>query len=280
MELEEAEQKIGAFITMLGDEEKAASTVRKYAGDVRIFLAWCRKSGIGTITQRTLKAYKESLCARRKLSGCNSVIISLNKFFGMFAEERLRLKSIPRQRKTSLDEIFSPGEYRLLLERAKDCGSERLYFIMRLLASSGIRVGELAFITVGVLESGRCVVRNKGKSRDIFIPSELCEELKGYCTRHGIRQGVVFRSKRHPDRMLDKSQIWREMDRLGKAAGLPKGCVHAHSFRHFFAKQYYQKYKDLCELADILGHSSIETTRIYTRSTTSEKMERIAGLHL
>ncbi|MGN0729936.1 tyrosine-type recombinase/integrase [Treponema sp.] len=171
-------------------------------------------------------------------------------------------------------------DYKKMLGKALETGNKRLYYIMRLLASSGIRVGELAYITVESLFTGICSVVNKGRAREIFIPNSICCLLLEYCNSVGIKKGIVFHSKKNPDKMMDKSYLWRQLDKISCLLNFPKGYVHAHSFRHFFAKEYIGTYKDVCELADILGHSSIETTRIYTRTTMSEKKERIEALGL
>ena len=281
MKVSKAFASLPEFEKRLIEEDKAAATVVKYISDVRIFLLWCEENSVGKITMPVLRTYRDFLSRRRKTSGCNSVVISLNRFFKMFAgTDSLHLNTVRLQRRTSLESVFSEAEYQKLLQKALETGNERTYYIMRTLASSGMRVGELVYVTVESLSSGVCFVMNKRKGREVFLSTELRTALKDYCRRNGITSGIVFRSKKNSSRMMDKSVIWRDFDRIRKALDLPENYVHAHNFRHFFAKEYYQKYKDMCELADLLGHTSIETTRIYTRTTMAEKMARVSALNL
>lgn len=281
MKCSDAKMKLPEFERLLKKEDKAETTIKKYVNDIRIFLLWCDSKFITKITLSVLQNYRKDLISRRKVSGCNSVIISLNMFFKIYAKkENLYIKIFKIQRKGSLDSIFSMEDYKKLLYKALEMGNKRLYCIMRTLASSGIRISELAYITVESLFTGVCSVVNKGRAREIFIPCDVCRLLMEYCKEVGIKKGIVFCAPKNPNKMMDKSQIWKQMNMLGKLLNFPKGYVHAHSFRHFFAKQYIFQYKDVCELADILGHSSIETTRIYTRTTMSEKKNRIEALQL
>lgn len=281
MKYSDAQNYLLDFEKNLVKEDKAPATVKKYVGDVRIFLEWCDKKHEQEISLQILQHYREDLFSRRKMSGCNSVLISLNKFFARYSDtDSLHVRLIKTQRQTSLDKIFSLKEYNMLLNKALEIGNKRLYCIMRVLASSGIRVGELAYIKVETLCMGRCMVSNKGKVREIFIPYNVCQVLLEYCSEVHIETGMIFCSPRNPNKLIDRGQLWRDFNKLERLLNFPKGTVHAHSFRHFFAKQYFCLYKDLGELADILGHASIETTRIYTRTTAFEKKTRIEALNL
>ena len=273
--------KLVFFEQSLIEEDKSVATIKKYVGDIRIFTEWCSANCIEEVSNQVLQAYRAELLSRRKINGCNSVIISLNNFFRRYAkEEKLYVKIVKTERRTSLDCIFSEEEYHSLLEKSLEIGNKRLFCIMKVLANTGIRISELAFVTVETLSTGMCTVINKGKARKIYIPKPVCILLQEYCNANKITSGMIFHSRQFPNKMIDKSQIWRELKHLEKLLGLPEGCVHAHNFRHFFAKQYINKYYDLCDLADILGHSSIETTRVYTRTTQSEKRQRIEELNL
>ncbi len=281
MKVSKAFASLPEFERRLIEEDKAAATVVKYISDVRIFLSWCAENSVGGITMPVLRTYRDFLSRRRKESGCNSVVISLNRFFRMFAaSEHLHLRTVRLQRRTSLESVFSREDYKAMLQKAREMGNERAYCIMRTLASSGMRVGELVFVTVEILSSGICFVRNKGRAREVFIPPAVCALLREYCGRNGITSGIVFRSKKNSSRMMDKSAIWRDFNRIREALKMPVNYVHAHNFRHFFAKEYYLNFKNLPELADLLGHTSIETTRIYTRTTMAEKMARVSALNL
>jgi integrase len=174
--------------------------------------------------------------------------------------------------------MFSDEEYSRLVKTAKGHNRIRLYYIIRVLASSGIRIGELQYLTKDTLKTGGTFVKGKTKIREILISNALCMELLEYCEREHITS-VIFHG-RNKDRLIDKARIWRELKELAELAGIPAEKVHAHNFRHYFAKKYLSSYHDLVDLADILGHNSIETTRIYTRTSGQEKRSRINDLGL
>jgi site-specific recombinase XerD len=223
-------------------------------------------------------AYKDYLTSKYKPSSVNSYLISLNNYFSFLKRDDLRAKTLKIQRKTSLNNVLTESEYTSLLDTALARKKLRLYYLIRVLASSGIRVGELQYITTEVLKTGKAEVIGKEKIREIIIPKNLCQALREYCRERNI-QHVIFHG-RDPGIMLDKAWIWRDMKQLAKHAGVPEEKVHAHNFRHYFARSYLAHYHDIVELADILGHNSIETTRIYTRTSRQEKQERIDAMNL
>lgn len=283
MNIKVAQKKLSAFAGFLRKNDKADGTVRKYTGEAKVFLKWCRLHGIRRINMSVMERYREYIQTFRLPAGCNTALISLHRFF-LFAcprkAPRLKTALFPVQKKASCDSVFTRGEFEKLLRLAKESGEERCYFLMRILAASGMRISELAFVTRDSLSHGSCVVRNKRKTREVFIPRALCKELSEYCDRNGISGGLVFCGKKGKNILLNKSTIWRDLHRMGcQADFLPPGLsLHAHTFRHFFAKEFMERYKDLSDLADILGHSSVETTRIYTRTTSREKHSRIDAL--
>lgn len=272
-------QKLNEFSAYLSGIEGSSSTVEKYVYAVKVFGRFMSEHGIAVATKESLADYKEFLARTYKKSSANSMMIPLNKFLAWHGQGHLRIRAFRLQRRTNLDHIMSREEYERLLETAERLGMERCRLLMRLLASTGMRIDEVRFVTVESLGNGVCHVSNKGKSRDVFIPEPFCEVLKDYCARHGIACGIVFHGRK-ADAMLDKARIWREMNSVAEAAGFAHGIVHAHSFRHFFAKEYMETFHDLPDLADILGHSSLETTRIYTRTTSQEKRIRLEKLGL
>ena len=281
MKVSKARSYIASFGEQLKEEGKSSKTIIKYTGDIRIFFDWCDKNNIVEITQNNLEQYKQVLLKIRKIAGCNSVIISLNNFFKRyFNKEKLYITTVRVQKRASLDSVISVDEYELLLKTALKIKDYRTYCIIRVLASSGMRVSELSFLTVETLKEGKFTVNNKGKVRCVYLSNNICELLSRYCTYLNISSGLIFRSKKNPNKLIDKSQIWRKFKRLEEILNLKEGTIHAHCFRHFFAKQYINKFHDICELADILGHSNIETTRIYTRTTQNEKRNRIEQLGL
>jgi integrase/recombinase XerD len=270
---------IDQYAVCLDSQEKAESTIKKYQHDIRALYESCREEHIIEITKKDIIAYKKKAEHRYKPASLNSILISLNGFFTWAGEPELRVKTVRIQRKSCFDRIFSKEEYNLLLATARGLGKNRSYLIMRLLAGTGIRISELRYITVEALNERMVTVLNKGKFRDIYIPDYIGGELERYSRFCGIQSGVIFHGK-EPGKMLDKAKIWRDLQTVAQAAGFSAGTVHAQNFRHFFAKEYISKYQNIADLADILGHSSIETTRIYTRTTELEKKIKINALNL
>lgn len=267
------------FPAWLRGQEKAQSTIDKYVRDVSKFMSFFKNRGGGSLDRQDLVAYKAELQNRYKPASINSYLISLNVFLGYLgAAPSLHVKTLRIQRKVSLNNILLEAEYRCLVQTARLKKNKKMYFLLRTLASSGIRVGELRYITVDMLKKGSVTVTSKGKVREIIVPDTLCGELLAYCDEKNIH-GLVF-AGRNPEQMMHTSYIWRELKKLALESGVPEERVYAHAFRHLFAKKFISCYQDIVDLADILGHSSIETTRIYTRTSGQEKRIRINGLAL
>jgi site-specific recombinase XerD len=271
--------KIDEFIAEIYLEEKAKNTLTKYKSDIYKFIDFVGNDE-SEITKEQSIAYKAFLCnGQYKTSSINSYIIAINKYFKWIGTPELKVKIIKQQRKNSLEDVISITDYKRLLRNAKRLGMFDIYYLMKILASTGIRIDETKYITVESLNENYIKVNNKGKEREISIPKELVRELKKYCTANKIKTGYVFCSSR-PGNLIQKSTAWRKMKKIAGVARVNKNKVHAHSFRHLFAKEYMAKYNNAIELADILGHSSLETTRIYTRSTSYEKRQKIESLKL
>ncbi|MDR0557644.1 MAG: tyrosine-type recombinase/integrase [Treponema sp.] len=270
-------EEFAAYREWLNGHEKSKLSIEKNIRDIVKFRQFYGKS-LETITKQDILNYKEHLIKRYKSASVNSYLISVNNFLKFTDRDSLRVKTIRIQRRNSLDYVLDEKEYAALVECAKNWKNRWLYYLIRTLASSGIRVGELQYITDSMLETGKTNAYNKTKMREIILPKNLCMELRKYCEERHIT-GIIFHGKQ-ANTLIDKAHIWRELKRLAKAAGVPVEKVHAHSFRHFFAKQFLSEYHDIVDLADILGHNSIETTRIYTRTSRQEKQTRIDGLNL
>lgn len=278
------------YLTELQRQEKATSTIGKYQRDIEKFFAWyaqevtqkdVQESIQDDITKETIIAYKAYLTGQYKTSSVNSYLIALNKYLSWLGVDDLKAHTIKQQQRNSLDDVLTRSDYERLLRYARKLGKERMYYIMRTLAGTGIRIEELRFITVEAITKGKgsIEVDNKGKLRSIVIASDLCKELRRYCKEQGITSGIIFHSRDGAD-LLDKSYIWREMKYIAGRARVNKSKVHAHSFRHLFAKTFMDVNGDIVELADLLGHSSLETTRIYTRSSSKEKRDKISKMGL
>ena len=197
----------------------------------------------------------------------NSAISSLNSFFSYMDWHDIRIKALKIQRQifSSKDKELTKTEYERLLTAAKNKKNERLYYLMQTICSTGIRISELRYITASAVKTGQAVINCKGKMRIIILPKELCKMLMKYIRENNIKNGSVFVSRN--GKPLDRSHIWKMLKALCKIAGVSKDKVFPHNFRHLFARTYYNLQKDIVRLADILGHSSVNTTRIYTIET-------------
>ena len=224
--------------------------------------------------------YKHTLCQRYAPRSVNSVISSLNAFF-MFAEwYELKIKTLKIQKQIFADKKreLEKSEYEKLLTAAKDKKNERLYYLMQTIASTGLRVSEIRYVTVDAVKNGEAVINCKGKIRQVFLPKKLCVMLKSYVKSQGIKSGSVFVSKN--GNPLNRCNIWKMLKLLCESANVDKSKVFPHNFRHLFARTFYSLQKDIVRLADILGHSSINTTRIYTMETGEIHRRQIQHLGL
>lgn len=255
---------IHSFKTYLIEEEKSENTIEKYIRDVTFFMIWLNDQ---EVTKILALEYKKELCEKYAPASVNAAISSLNSFFSFTGWHEIRIKALKIQRQifSNKDKELTKAEYERLLIAAKSKGNERLYLLIQTICSTGIRVSELRFVTYEAVKKGQAVISCKGKMRTIFLPKELCRMLKKYIKEQGIKDGSVFVSRN--GKPLDRSYIWKMLKNLCEAAGVPKDKVFPHNFRHLFARTYYSLQKDIVRLADILGHSSVETTRIYTTET-------------
>lgn len=253
-----------SFKTYLIEEEKSENTIDKYIRDVTFFMIWLTSR---EVTKILALEYKKELCEKYAPASVNAAISSLNSFFEFAGWHDIRIKALKIQRQifSNKDKELTKAEYERLLTAAKNKKNERLYLLMQTICSTGIRVSELKFVTCEAVKKGQAVISCKGKMRTIFLPKELCRMLKEYIKEQGIKGGSVFVSRN--GKPLDRSYIWKMLKNLCEAAGVSKDKVFPHNFRHLFARTYYSLQKDIVRLADILGHSSVETTRIYTIET-------------
>lgn len=265
------------FKTFLIEEEKSKNTVDKYIRDITFFMTWlCNRD----VTKMLVLNYKTQLCQKYAPSSVNAAISSLNSFFAFMNWHNIHIKTLKIQRKifSNKEKELTKDEYERLLIAAKSKKNKRLYFLMQTICSTGIRVSELKFVTCEAVKQGQAVINCKGKMRTVFLPKELCKMLKEYIKERDIKTGSVFISKNK--KPLDRSYIWKMLKNLCKVAEVSKDKVFPHNFRHLFARTYYSLQKDIVRLADILGHSSIETTRIYTIETGDTHRRQIQMLGL
>lgn len=270
-------ESIEKFREYLINSEKSGTTIKKYIRDVEGFAERMNFSQIG---RKDIFAYREELTGKLMPASVNSVLSSLNSFFAFMGWNELKVKSLKIQKQifARSDRELSADEYRRLTEAAGSAGNMVLYYLMQTICSTGIRISELKFITVESLESGVAMIDCKGKCRCVFIPEKLCRRLKKYAKDKKISSGSIFITKN--GNPLDRSNVWKMMKKLCDTAGVAPTKVFPHNLRHLFARTYYSKQKDIVRLADILGHSSINTTRIYTMESGDKHRQQIQSLGL
>lgn len=258
-------EKITDYQKYLLLEEHAESTINKYLRDIRAFRDWL---GERETDKEAAAEWKEHLMTQGYAPvTVNGMLSSLNGFFRHMGWEGLRVKFLKIQRRVfrDPDRELNKKEYEKLLKTAHDDGNLRLALLLETICATGIRVSEMKYITVEAARRGRTDVALKGKIRTIILPGRLCEKLKEYAREQKILSGELFLTRR--GKSLDRTQIWREMKSLCKKAGVSSSKVFPHNLRHLFARTFYTICKDIVKLADVLGHSSVDTTRIYLIST-------------
>lgn len=266
------------FEKYLYQEEKSENTIQKYLHDVRAFMIF---AGESEIAKETVIAYKNKLINENyAVRSINSMLASLNSLFAFLCWSDCRVKSIKLQRQVYCPEEkeLTKAEYIRLVNTAKQRGNERLNLILQTICGTGIRVSELQFITVEAIKTGEALVSLKGKTRSVFIVKELRKKLLRYTAEQGIKSGTVFITR--TGKPMSRTNIWREMKNLCAQANVNPSKVFPHNLRHLFARTFYGIEKDIAKLADILGHSSINTTRIYIISTGTEHRRRMENMHL
>lgn len=271
-------QTMDRFYEYLIEEERSSGTIEKYIRDVRLLQSWL---GSAPVTKENASRWKQELLqSGRAPSTVNSMLAAANTYFRFMGWDELKLKSIRLQRRffRENERELTKAEYQLLMETAKKRGDERLALLMETICATGIRVSEVPYITTDAIKKGRARISMKGKLRTILIPAQLCRKLRKYATKHRIGRGEIFLTKNGT--RLERKQIWAQMKALCKYAGIERNKVFPHNLRHLFARCFYRISRDISSLADVLGHSSIETTRIYLISTESEHIKKIAHLGL
>jgi len=272
------ENSISRFKELLIEEEKCPATVEKYLRDLMRFARTIGKTKC--ITKETVVCYKQQLVREYTASTVNGMLASLNSFFKKMEWYDCIVRSLRvqrdafRQKERELDR----DEYYRLLQTARKRGDMRLYYLMETIGSTGIRISELPFITVEAVKMRRVRVALKGKSRVVLLPASLCGKLEKYIKENRLKKGSVFVTK--SGKPVNRSNVFRMMKGLCEEAGVAREKVFPHNLRHLFARIYYKVEKDIAHLADILGHSSIETTRIYLMTSYEEQEKKIDRLEL
>ena len=264
----EFQEKLCLFRNYLLEEERSAATIEKYGRDVLAFLSWL--SDREEISKEVVVGYKQAIIGKYKTTSANSMLVSVNRFLDFIGKKNCQVKLFKIQRKPlrKKDKELTKEEYNRLILAAKAKSSSRLFLMIQAICSTGIRVSEHRFITREALERGRITIYNKGKERVVFLPKKLKKCLLQYCRQNGIYSGPVFVTKNGTP--VNRCNVWAEMKALCKEAGVSPEKVFPHNLRHLFAVTYYRMQKDIVHLADILGHSNIEYTRIYTFTSEEE----------
>ena len=271
-------ERIAAYGQYLRTEERSSGTVEKYLRDVRAFAAWM---GGVPVTKELAAGWKEHLHFQGYAPATiNSMLAAINGLFHFLGWDECRVKFLKVQRRLFRDagrELTRP-EYDRLLETARERGQERLALLMETICATGIRVSEVRYITVEAAQRGRAEISLKGKIRTILLPGKLCRKLLKYARKHKTASGEIFLTK--SGKSLSRRQIWAELKRLCRYAGVESSKVFPHNLRHLFATIFYRACKDIARLADVLGHSSIETTRTYLVTSGAEHARQLERLGL
>ena len=271
------EKQINDFKIYLMEEERSKATIEKYERDVRKFMGFL---GDSMLTKEIVLEYKNELLKEYNAASINSMLVALNRFLQHLGLENYTVKQLKIQKANIREEEkeLTETEYKQLVKMAYEQGNSRLALIMETICSTGIRISELKYFTVKSLKEGKAEIHNKGKTRTIILPDTLKKKILCYVGKNGITTGSIFITR--GGKPVDRSNIWREMKKLGVDVKVLEKKIYPHNLRHLFARIYYQMFKDVLGLADILGHSSSETTRIYTMTTSREYRRRMEHLQL
>ncbi|MBS5066104.1 MAG: tyrosine-type recombinase/integrase [Hungatella hathewayi] len=292
------ERQLEEYEEYLEDEERSRATVEKYLRDIRKFRSFIQMDGTGEETEDAIgekserlgktqksekewiREYKQYLKEHYKTTSANSMLAALNSYVSFLGRDDLKVKffRIQHVQYSQPEKELTEQDYKCLIQAAEKRGDIRMKMLLQTIGSTGIRISELRFITVESLEDGRTDIYNKGKSRIALLPDALVRLLKNYCRKMGIRGGSIFVTK--SGRPMDRSNINKKMKELGREAGVDERKVFPHNLRHLFARTFYRIEKDVVRLMDLLGHSSINTTRIYTMTTEAQPKKTLARMRL
>lgn len=278
MEKRITEARMKHFADYLIQEERSVGTVEKYLRDIRAFAGWL---GEQQAKREYVIRWREHLLQKGYAPvTINSMLSSLNGFFRFLGWEECRGKFLRIQKRMfrKQEKELNREEYEKLLLTARSQGRERLSLVMETICSTGIRVSEVLYITVEAVRNKRAEIFLKGKIRTILLPKKLCRKLLKYAQRQKITSGEIFRTR--SGKSLSRHQIWKEMKELCACAGVESSKVFPHNLRHLFAVTFHRVCRDITKLADVLGHNSIETTRIYLLSTGKEHVWQLERLGL
>lgn len=271
-------EHLGGYRDYLRQEERSPATIEKYIRDVEEFSRWLKGRAV---TKETAVLWKAHLLDQGLMPvTVNTKLSALNGLFRFLGWEECRIKFLKIQRRIFREDSreLTREEYRRLLDTARARGRDQLALLMETICAAGMRVSELRYITVEAARRGRAEISLKGKVRTILLPGKLCRKLIKYANKQKIALGEIFLTR--DGRSLSRKQIWKEMKMLCSGAGVKASKVFPHNLRHLFAATFYRTSRDIVKLADLLGHSSINTTRIYLLSTGAEHIQELERLEL
>ena len=272
------DEDLQEFRIYLYERENSEATIRKYMTDIRTFYRFLDKNR--DVSKQCLVDYKNWLAGNYAVSSVNSMLVALNQFLVFLEAGTLKVKRLNVQRNLFAiqDKELSKEEYYHLLKAAEEKGKPALSLMIETICSTGIRVSELSYFTVDSIKQGRIQVQNKGKTRIILMPKALKMKLLYFVQKQHITKGCVFVTR--TGKPKNRSNIWAEMKALHREAGVDAVKIFPHNLRHLFARVYYAATNDIAGLADLLGHSSLEVTRIYTSATSQTYQKRLEMLGL
>ncbi len=291
--LSEPDAVLAQYQLFLQREERSANTIQKYLRDACKFLRFARQmcgasvhemhaagNADDALDKSMVLAFKAHLVAYYAPASVNSMLAAVNHFLAWSGHFECRVKPLKIQREAfcSAEKELTEREYHRLLATAEASGKHKISLLIQTICATGIRVSELCYITVQAAHTGKTTVRCKGKNRVVFLPKALCHMLKQFCAQEHITQGSIFCTK--GGKPLDRSNIWKMMKQLCAKARVNPQKVFPHNLRHLFARTYYKLEKDIARLADLLGHTSVNTTRIYTIESGKRHVRQINRMNL
>lgn len=269
--------QLSDFARQLQEDERSPATIENYLRHIRAFAAW---AGGQAVTKDLATQWKEHLISQYRPGTVNTMLVSLNRFFAFLGWYDCQVKTLRIQRRLFREDSkeLTRAEYERLVSAAQASGRERLVLLLETICSTGIRVSEVKYITVEALKLGKAEISLKGKIRTILLPNKLCRKLLKYAKKQKTVSGEVFLTRN--GKGISRKQIWAEMKSICAKAKVAATKVFPHNLRHLFARVFYKACRDVAKLADVLGHSSIETTRIYLISTGVEHAHTLERLRL
>lgn len=269
--------QLSDFARQLQEDERSPATIENYLRHIRAFAAW---AGGQAVTKDLATQWKEHLISQYRPGTVNTMLVSLNRFFAFLGWYDCQVKTLRIQRRLFREESkeLTRAEYERLVSAAQASGRERLVLLLETICSTGIRVSEVKYITVEALKLGKAEISLKGKIRTILLPNKLCRKLLKYAKKQKTVSGEIFLTRN--GKGMSRKQIWAEMKSICAKAQVAATKVFPHNLRHLFARVFYKACRDVAKLADVLGHSSMETTRIYLISTGVEHAHTLERLRL